>query len=169
MTLKGRSGYYTTQVRKLSHNIWGSWDKNLPAKVFPILSRIVRSRFILEVRRNTAEVKEETTRDRTHEGCRRQKWRQLTQRDRECALTQLVWKFLTKNGHRCADALENRHGEGGTNSQAIDEIVETVAQGDHPSQGTNIRVSDPLEPVASTLRCLQVLRESTSQWTRDDR
>lgn len=156
-------------MRKLSHNIWGSWDKNLPAKVFPILSCTLPSHFILEVRKNTAEVKEEATRDRTHEGCRRQKWRQkwrrLTQRDRECALTQLVWEFLTKNGHRRADALENRHGEGGTNSQAIDEIVETVAQGDHPSQGTNIRVADPFEPVASTLRCLQVLGESIAQWT----
>lgn len=97
------------------------------------------------------------------------KLRELELRDRDCALTQLVRKFLTENGHRCANALEDRHSEGGTDSQAIDEIVETIAQGDHPGQGTNIRISNPFEPVASTLGCLQVLQERTSQWNLDYR
>lgn len=42
-------------------------------------------------------------------------------------LTQLMWELLTEDGHWSADALEHRHGEGGTNGQAIDEVVEAIA------------------------------------------
>lgn len=76
------------------------------------------------------------------------------------ALTQLVWELLTQNGHRGADALENRHGEGGSDGQAVDEIVEAVAQGDHPGQSANIGVADTFQPVAGTLGGLQVLQGS---------
>lgn len=79
------------------------------------------------------------------------------------ALTQLVWELLTQNGHRRADALENGHGEGGSNGQAVNEIVEAVAQGDHPGQSADIRVADTFQPVAGTLGGLQVLQEASSK------
>lgn len=69
-----------------------------------------------------------------------------------------MWELLAQDGYRGTDALENRHGEGGTNSQAIDEIVEAVTQGDHPGQSANIRVADTFQPVTGTLGSLQVLQ-----------
>lgn len=89
------------------------------------------------------------------------------------ALTQLVWELLTENGHRGADALENGHSEGGPDGQAVDEIVEAIAQGDHPGQGANIGVANAFQPIAGTLGSLQVLRESRAPrrpgqgWTVD--
>lgn len=38
-------------------------------------------------------------------------------------LTQLMGEFFTQDGHRGADALENRRGEGGANRQAINKVV----------------------------------------------
>lgn len=73
-----------------------------------------------------------------------------------------MWELLTENGHRGADALENRHSEGGSDGQAVDEIVEAIAQGYHPGQSANIRVADAFQPVAGTLGSLQVLQESQS-------
>lgn len=80
-----------------------------------------------------------------------------------------MWELLTEDGHGGTDALENRHGEGGTNSQAINEIVEAVAQSDHPGQSANIRVADAFQPVTGTLGSLQVLQESPSPWPLDQR
>lgn len=73
---------------------------------------------------------------------------------RGCVLTQLVWELLAEDGHRCADALESRHSEGGTYGQAIDEVVEAITQGDHPGQGANVGVADALQPVTGTLGSL---------------
>lgn len=67
-------------------------------------------------------------------------------------------KFFTENGHRSADPLKDGHSEGGTNGQAINEIVEAITQGDHPSQGANVRVAHALQPIASALRSLEVLK-----------
>ena len=80
-----------------------------------------------------------------------------------------MWELLAEDGHRGADALEDRHGEGGTNSQAIDEIMEAVAQGDHPGQCADVRVADTFQPVAGALGSLQVLQESppVKGWTTD--
>lgn len=74
-------------------------------------------------------------------------------------------ELLAENGHGGADPLEDRHGEGGTNGQAVDEVVEPVTQGDHPGQRANVRVSHPLQPVARTLGSLQVLQGSTPSHT----
>lgn len=68
-----------------------------------------------------------------------------------------MWELLTEDGHRGADALENRHCEGCSDGQAVDEIVEAITQGDHPGQGANIRVADAFQPVTGTLGSLQVL------------
>lgn len=75
-----------------------------------------------------------------------------------------MWELLTKNGHWGADALENRHSEGGSNGQAVDEIVEAIAQGDHPGQSANIRVANAFQPVTGTLGSLQVLQEIQAPW-----
>lgn len=68
-----------------------------------------------------------------------------------CELTQLMRELLAEDGHRGADALENRHSEGGTDGQAIDEIVQAITQGDHPGQGADVRVAHTFQPVAGTL------------------
>lgn len=47
-------------------------------------------------------------------------------------LTQLMGELLTQDGHRGTDALENRGSEGGANGQAIDKVVQAIAQRDHP-------------------------------------
>lgn len=65
--------------------------------------------------------------------------------------------------------MENRHGEGGTDSQAIDEIVEAVTQGDHPGQSADMRVADAFQPVTGTLGSLQVLQESSPPWPPSQR
>ena len=71
-----------------------------------------------------------------------------------------MWELLAEDGHRGADALEDRHSEGGTNGQAVNEVVEAVAQGDHPGQRADVRVADTLQPVAGALGSLQILQES---------
>lgn len=65
-------------------------------------------------------------------------------------LTQLVGELLTQDGHRGADALENGGGEGGTNGQAVDKVVQAIAQCDHPGQRANVGVRCPLQPIAAT-------------------
>lgn len=70
---------------------------------------------------------------------------------------ELVWELLAEDGHRGADALEDGHGEGGTDGQAVNEVVQAVAQGDHPGQGADVRVADTLQPVTGALGGLQVL------------
>lgn len=68
-------------------------------------------------------------------------------------------ELLAQDGHRRANAFENRHGEGGADGQAVDEVVEAVAQRDHPGQGADVRVADAFQPVAGALGSLQVLQE----------
>lgn len=58
-------------------------------------------------------------------------------------------ELLTQDGHRGTDALENRGSEGGANGQAIDEVVQAIAQCDHPGQSANVRVGRPLQPIAA--------------------
>lgn len=75
-----------------------------------------------------------------------------------------MWELLTKNGHGGADALEDRGSEGGTDSQAVNEVVQAVAQRDHPGQRADVRVGRSLQPVAAaasaarTRRTLRTLR-----------
>lgn len=56
------------------------------------------------------------------------------------SLTQLVRELLAQDGHRSADALEHRGGEGGADGQAVDKVVQAVTQCDHPSQRADVRV-----------------------------
>ena len=58
-------------------------------------------------------------------------------------------KLLTQNGHRGADALEDGGGEGGADGQAVDEVVQAVAQRDHPGQRADVRVGRSLQPIAA--------------------
>ena len=53
-------------------------------------------------------------------------------------LTQLVRELLTQNGYRGADALEHGGSEGGSDSQAVNEVVQPVTQSDHPGQSPNV-------------------------------
>lgn len=64
-------------------------------------------------------------------------------------LTQFVGELLTQDGYRGADALKNRGSEGGTDGQAIDEVVQAIAQRDHPGQSANVGVGCPFNPVAA--------------------
>lgn len=64
-------------------------------------------------------------------------------------LTQLVGELLTQDGHGGADALEHGGGERGADGQAVDEVVQAVAQRDHPGQRANVRVGGALQPVAA--------------------
>lgn len=65
-------------------------------------------------------------------------------------LTQLVGELLTEDGDRGADALKDRSGEGGADGQAVDEVVQAVAQRDHPGQRADVRVGRPLQPIAAS-------------------
>lgn len=59
-------------------------------------------------------------------------------------------ELLAQDGHRGADALEHRGREGGADGQAVDEVVQAVAQRDHPGQRADVRVGRALQPVAAT-------------------
>lgn len=61
-------------------------------------------------------------------------------------------EFLTQDGYRGADALENRGSKGSPDGQAIDEVVQAIAQCDHPGQRANVSVGCPFNPVAATSR-----------------
>lgn len=80
-----------------------------------------------------------------------------------------MWELLAEDGHRGADALEDGHGEGGTDGQAVNEVVQAVAQGDHPGQGADVRVADTLQPVTGALGGLQVLQQNPSLWPQGRR
>lgn len=58
-------------------------------------------------------------------------------------------ELLTQDGHRGADALEHGGGEGGADGQAVDKVVQAVAQRDHPGQRADVGVGRPLQPVAA--------------------
>lgn len=84
-------------------------------------------------------------------------------------LTQLVRELLAQDGHGGADALEDGRREGGADGQAVDEVVQAVAQRDHPGQRADVRVRRPLQPVAAAVAAgappgvwtLRVLREAS--------
>ncbi len=59
-------------------------------------------------------------------------------------LTQLMGELLAQDGHRGADALEDWGCKGGANSQAVDEVVQAVAQCDHPGQRADVRIGSSL-------------------------
>lgn len=61
-------------------------------------------------------------------------------------------ELLTQDGYRGADALKNRGSKGSPDGQAIDEVVQAIAQCDHPGQRANISVGCPFYPVAATSR-----------------
>lgn len=60
-------------------------------------------------------------------------------------------ELLTQDGYRGADALENRGSKGSPNGQAINEVVQAIAQRDHPGQSANIGVGCPFYPVAAPI------------------
>lgn len=49
-------------------------------------------------------------------------------------------ELFTQDGDGGADALEHRDGEGGTDGQTVNEVVESITQCDHPSQSPDVRV-----------------------------
>lgn len=57
---------------------------------------------------------------------------------------QLMGELLTQDGHRGTDALKHWGGEGCSYSQAVDEVVQAVAQRDHPGQSADVRIWCPL-------------------------
>lgn len=59
-------------------------------------------------------------------------------------------ELLTQDGYGGADALKNGGSKGSTNGQAIDEVVQAIAQCDHPGQRAYIAVGRPFYPVAAT-------------------
>lgn len=63
-------------------------------------------------------------------------------------LTKLVGKLLTHNGDRSAEPRHYRHGEGGADSKAIDEVVESVTQGYHPRHRLDAGHGCATQPVA---------------------
>lgn len=63
-------------------------------------------------------------------------------------LTELVGKLLTQDGHGGADALEDGGSEGGADGQTVDEVVQAVAQRDHPGQSPDVRVGRSFQPIA---------------------
>lgn len=67
-------------------------------------------------------------------------------------LTQFMRELLTQDGYRGADALKNRGSKGSPDGQAINEVVQAIAQCDHPGQCANIIVGCPFYPVAATSR-----------------
>lgn len=58
-------------------------------------------------------------------------------------------ELLTQDGDGGADALKNGGSKGSTDGQAIDEVVQAIAQCDHPGQRAYIRVGRPFYPVAA--------------------
>lgn len=59
-------------------------------------------------------------------------------------------ELLAQDGHRGANALKDRGCEGGTDGQAVDKVVEAIAQCDHPGQRADVRVGSSFEPVTAT-------------------
>ena len=49
-----------------------------------------------------------------------------------CKCTELVRKLLANNGQTYANAFHGGLGERGANTQPVDEVVQAVAENDHP-------------------------------------
>lgn len=54
-------------------------------------------------------------------------------------LTELMRELLTHDGDGGAEAGEDGDGEGGSDGQAVDEVVKSVAERDHPCQRLHAR------------------------------
>lgn len=67
---------------------------------------------------------------------------------REPPLTQLVGELLAHDGGGGAEARQHRHGEGGADGQPVDEVVQRVAQRDHPRHRPDVGDLLPAQPVA---------------------
>ena len=73
-------------------------------------------------------------------------------------LTQLVRELLTHDGGGRAEPRHNGHGERSPDRQAVDEVVQRVAQRDHPRHRLDVRDAFPTQPVAHLTRVLVVLQ-----------
>lgn len=62
--------------------------------------------------------------------------------------TELVGKLLTHDGDRGAEPRNYGHGEGGADGEAINEVVERVAQGHHPRHRLDAGHGGATQPVA---------------------
>ncbi len=52
-----------------------------------------------------------------------------------------MWKFFTENSHADADARQYGLGECGSDGEAVDEVVNAVAEDDHPRDSRNFRAA----------------------------
>lgn len=62
--------------------------------------------------------------------------------------TELVGKLLTHDGDRSAEPRNYGHGEGGADGEAINEVMESVAQGHHPRHRLDVGHGGATQPVA---------------------
>jgi len=75
------------------------------------------------------------------------------------SLTELVGELLAHDGGGRAEARQNRHGERGADGQAVDEVVQRVAQRYHPRHRLDAGDLFPTQPAARHARRLGVLEE----------
>lgn len=68
-------------------------------------------------------------------------------------------KLLTYYGGGRAEPCQYRHCERGADSQAIDEVMQRVAQSDHPRHRLDAADMFPTQPVAHYTRHLDILEE----------
>ncbi len=52
-----------------------------------------------------------------------------------------MWKFFTEDGDANADARQDGLGESGSYGEAVDEVVNAIAEDDHPRDGSNFRAA----------------------------
>ncbi len=67
-------------------------------------------------------------------------------------LTQLMREFLTDDSDRSAKAAENRHGERSADGQSVNEVVESIAEGNHPCHRLHAGQPSSSEPSAVPLQ-----------------
>ena len=68
-------------------------------------------------------------------------------------------KLLTDDGGGRAEPRHHGHGEGGADGQAVDEVVQRVAQGDHPGHRLDAGDALPSQPVAHHTVHLDILEK----------
>lgn len=73
------------------------------------------------------------------------------------SLTQLMWELLAYDGGGRAETRQYGHCKWGADSQAIDEVVQRVAQSDHPRHGLDAADATPTQPMAHHLRVISIL------------
>ncbi len=67
-------------------------------------------------------------------------------------LTQLMREFLTDDSDRSAKAVENRHAERSADGQSVNEVVESIAEGNHPCHRLHAGQPSSSEPSAAHLQ-----------------